>query len=253
LFKEGDQWTKDVIEVTHHAFLSDTDDGGLAGHLLEVGGKTPKFYETDDESAQLSTSDVEAKIQKSKAVPTPSIDAQLTAKCRCGGVDLRILRADFAERDNDIKEHYSYPIDKYVAGLCACRSCRLHFGTSLVPWAYIPVGNVSVASTGKKVVFGHAALDFGTNPGTTLKHKETSKGVIRSWCGSCGASVFFWSEERKGREEVVDISGGILRAESGVMAREWLEWRDLLSYDHEGTDQALVRQVKKSIEAEAKD
>jgi hypothetical protein len=236
-----------VIEVTHHAFLSDTIDGGLAGHLLRIKGQEPKLYDTDDENRQIPLTDIEAMIQKSKSLPVPAIDAHLKAKCRCGGVDLLIARADFAKRDSDIKDHYSYPVDKYVAGICACRSCRLHFGTSLVPWAYVPVGNVTVSSTGQRVVFGPSALEPDANPGTSLKHYKSSSGVIRSWCGTCGATVFFWDESRKGREEVVDVAVGFLRADSGVMAREWLEWRDMLSYDDEGTDQGMTRAVKESL------
>jgi hypothetical protein len=55
----------------------------------------------------------------------------------------------------------------------------------------------------------------------------SSKGVIRTFCGTCGATVFFSSEERirNDGERVVDIAVGLLRAPEGIAAEDWLTWR----------------------------
>ena len=87
----------------------------------------------------------------------------------------------------------------------------------------MPPANVTIASTGEQVHLGKAAEEQGANGATTLKHFQSSKDVYRSFCGTCGASVFYWADEPG--HAVVDVSVGLLRAESGSMAREWLDWQ----------------------------
>lgn len=71
------------------------------------------------------------------------------------------------------------------------------------------------------------ALDFGVfreverEGGRVLKGYESSEGVMREFCGVCGATVF-WHD--KWRLEVVDVSVGLLDAGEGARAEVWLEW-----------------------------
>jgi hypothetical protein len=56
---------------------------------------------------------------------------------------------------------------------------------------------------------------------TVLRSYESSPGVLREFCGTCGATIF-WHD--KWRPEVVDVSVGLLEAQEGARAEEWLEW-----------------------------
>lgn len=51
---------------------------------------------------------------------------------------------------------------------------------------------------------------------------ESSEGVRRTFCGTCGATVFYSHKERPG---IVDVATGILRAAEGVMLGNWVVWR----------------------------
>lgn len=64
-------------------------------------------------------------------------------------------------------------------------------------------------------------LDFANLTPTLLKAYESSPGVIRNFCGTCGATVF-WHD--KWRPEIIDVSVGLLDAPEGARAEDWLEW-----------------------------
>ncbi|KAK0717248.1 Mss4-like protein [Lasiosphaeria miniovina] len=107
---------------------------------------------------------------------------------------------------------------KYLAGTCACRSCRLTSGFEIQPWAFIPRGNILFLS-GIPGTF--IPLDFN-HPPPALQRYTSSPGVAREFCHRCGATVF-WHDVF--RPELVDVSTGLLRAESeGARATGWLVW-----------------------------
>ena len=54
-----------------------------------------------------------------------------------------------------------------------------------------------------------------------LRSYESSPGVMREFCPTCGATVF-WHD--KHRPELIDVSVGLLDAPEGARAEEWLEW-----------------------------
>jgi hypothetical protein len=125
---------------------------------------------------------------------------------------------------------------KYLAGTCACRSCRLTSGFEIQTWAFVPRANIYFhvprnmrtdpgdGGGGDEMV---VALDFdvfreGEREGkAVLKGYESSEGVMREFCGTCGATVF-WHD--KWRPEVVDVSVGLLDVGEGARAEGWLEW-----------------------------
>jgi hypothetical protein len=49
----------------------------------------------------------------------------------------------------------------------------------------------------------------------------SSEGVLREFCGVCGATVF-WHDAY--RPDVIDVSVGLLDAAEGARAERWLEW-----------------------------
>lgn len=110
-----------------------------------------------------------------------------------------------------------------------CDSCRLGAGNDLVPWAFIPTRFLQLPDGSPLPL----SLNFGT-----LKSFSSSKGVTRHFCGTCGAIVFFYKE---GRSEVVDVAVGVLGAESGAMALDWLKWdTSELGYTEDGVKRDLM-------------
>jgi hypothetical protein len=159
----------------------------------------------------------------------------LEALCRCGSCELRILPPAY-EASNEGWYLPKHDRNKYYARFCCCRSCRLTLGFSLQPWTYIPPERIQT-STGETVIFGpetRNAAQFGK-----LKHYQSSDTVLRSFCGECGATMFYQSFERP---YVIDVSIGVLRSKFGnAMVGEWLEWdRNIVSKKDEALDGDLV-------------
>ncbi|KAI0458469.1 hypothetical protein F5B21DRAFT_459811 [Xylaria acuta] len=127
---------------------------------------------------------------------------------------------------------------RYLAGTCACRSCRLTSGFEIQTWAFIPRANIffrihenyrdsstSGSWTPPLNESNEAAdivpLDFATLPPNILTSYESSQGVRREFCSRCGATVF-WRD--RWRPELIDVSVGLLDAAEGARAESWLDW-----------------------------
>ncbi|KAB5559767.1 glutathione-dependent formaldehyde-activating enzyme [Coniochaeta sp. 2T2.1] len=171
----------------------------------------------------------------------------LPASCHCGTVRFHITRPDESSRmpkspfpdlmlpycrtDASILKN---PSDvkwwlrgkdktKYLAGTCACRSCRLSSGFDIQTWAFVSRSNIRIYSTSptSEEEDEPRLLDFGTIPSGVLKSYESSPGVAREFCPRCGATVFWHNKERA---ELIDVSVGLLEAPEGARAESWLEW-----------------------------
>ena len=241
--EEGGDRQGEMVRLDAHIFVEDTQDGGIAGRLLSVGGRSVEAYERDMDERMLDESSLLRMAQEGGAeLVEPGKHESVAVTCHCGGVDLKVRRAGYAEDKQGVGDNYIPPEkNKYIAGFCACRSCRLSNGVaSLQPWMYVPPTNVKIAATGKRVVFGRQAEDALANEGTTLKHFWSSGDVCRSFCGGCGATVFYWCDDRP---EVVDIAVGLVRAE-GTMARRWLWWKwDKVSWAEEAVEKDVVQAI----------
>lgn len=138
---------------------------------------------------------------------------------------------------------------RYLAGTCACKSCRLITGYEIQTWAFIPRVAITIStssgpgnpgsSSGTPVKQStqntepYIPLDFevlknlpaGQNP---FRSYESSPGVFREFCHGCGATVFWHS---KVRPDLIDVSVGLLQAREGARAESLLEWwRDRCSF-----------------------
>lgn len=138
---------------------------------------------------------------------------------------------------------------RYLAGTCACKSCRLVTGYEIQTWAFIPrvaisISTISAAGTAvssSSTAARSSAQDTGTyipldfevlenlpagrNP---LRSYESSPGVFREFCHGCGATVFWHS---KIRPDLIDVSVGLLQAREGARAESLLDWwRDRCSF-----------------------
>lgn len=241
----GNSPLKDVIEIVKHKYIEGTLDGGLVPLLPATETKDGYSLQEEGDGAMLREQVLDM-TRKALKHAVPNINDKLTVKCHCGGVHLLVDRANYKENPHNVKARY-IPTnkDKYHAAYCTCRSCRLATGYSLQPMAYVPPGAIRNAKSGEPVAFGDEALKEGANEGLKLGHYRASEQAQRSFCKGCGATVFYAYLGDDG-DGAVDISVGILRAESGAMAREWLEWKEgHISWEEEAVDRSQVEGVKK--------
>lgn len=131
---------------------------------------------------------------------------------------------------------------KYQARTCVCRSCRLAMGVSLTTHTYIPPPRILNPHTNAPLAYGHS-LDTPegreANRGLeVLQHFWSTKDACRSFCSTCGSTVFYWNENRK---DIVNIAAGILRAEEGSLARRWFYWQPgMVSWKDEVVDREIL-------------
>lgn len=102
-------------------------------------------------------------------------------------------------------------------------------------WTYVPTSNLRAIS-GEPYRFDSQ----------TLKSFKSSEGVTRYYCGNCGATIFYW---RDNRPEVIDVAVGLLNAPTGARAEEWLDWRTKISYEGDATYTRFFEAFKAGLEA----
>ena len=219
----------DNFYVKKHIYSHSTRDGGVACMSSNVAGRHVEDWKSTDD--QPDAEPVESGLEVDEHGTE-----RLRAKCHCGGVSFTIRRPtpEQADGDSSVKRFVS-PLDKgkWLATLDVCNDCRLINGTHVAGWAFLPL-----AICEPRI---ERDLSIGT-----AKTFSTSRGVLRSFCGDCGATVFFTcsdSSRGQGEEFVVDVATGILRAPEGSMALDWLTWRSRISHIDSGEqyDQALAQ------------
>ncbi|EPE04079.1 hypothetical protein F503_04927 [Ophiostoma piceae UAMH 11346] len=240
--QDGDGPGRPVLEYTRHEHVADTVDGGLSGWLPAVSGRRME-----------GLSDVEPDVDPDLETETTdsSLDRTVEAACHCGSVTLRVRPPDhdlaasqqphsgfsdllvpFAASDpalvanpGDVKwwlrpsRHSSSqdtPPTRYLAGTCACQSCRLATGFEIQTWAFVPRVNI-LLSNGKPINFSSTGC-----PGIEhLSTYQSSPGVGRNFCSRCGATVF-WHDTW--RPDLIDVSAGLFRSGSGSRLVSLLDW-----------------------------
>ena len=184
-------------------------------------------------------------------------EERLHAKCHCGGVDFYVTRPNAASKeahstfpDLMVPFHTGPPSanpqnepwwlrckdTKYLAGTCTCTSCRLSLGFEIQTWAFIPQTNLFWPDG--------LVMEWGVQRGTMRKY-ESSPEVWRTFCGVCGATVF-WNAEW--RAELVDVSVGLLDPEEGARVEGWLEWfTERVSFEEMAVSRGLVEGLKDGL------
>jgi hypothetical protein len=114
---------------------------------------------------------------------------QLSGRCMCGAV------------------HYRINGKPTYAGVCHCDDCRRATGGAYVPW------------------FGADPKDFDITAGKIQEH-ESSPGIWRGFCGTCGSSLTFrgqgWNDIAVTIASLDDPDS--ITPESNVFLRERLKW-----------------------------
>lgn len=267
LFENDDGWRvqSGVIDGIHneqvfdtsermvdHTYVHETIDGGLSACLT---GSEPRPAEPIPRVVDLSLRN-EAKPVFDSAntnVAHREDHARLQASCLCGGVEFYLTRPNansrlcsspwpdlivpYCFRSPENPEDVKWWIvedQKWLAGTCACRSCRLGLGFPIQAWTFVSKSNL-FKSDGSAFSYD---LDM-------LQSFESSPGAVREFCRGCGATVFWHSTVRPG---VVDVSVGLLRASEGVLARSWLQWWiERVSFAEEALEKQLVTMLKSNI------
>ncbi|KFA61529.1 hypothetical protein S40285_09617 [Stachybotrys chlorohalonatus IBT 40285] len=283
--RKGDQGTEDWGVATgtitrlgesesgtfaSHRHVEDTRDGGIARFV--------EFSSQDPGQNTSSTSDNSLRRELEHSQPANEEEDTLDASCLCGRVNFFITRPDAKSHEpsrpmpdlthpekttppavksnpSDLKWWIRGNGCKYLAGTCACQSCRLISGFDIQTWAFVPRWNIVFRVSGPdNVVY---PLDFDALPTNILQTYASSPGARRDFCGTCGATVF-WREVSQ--PDVVDVSVGLLRAREGARAEAWLEWwTDRVSYSEEvGTGREglvinmasdLIKSLEKGLQA----
>lgn len=211
----GMKWQR----ITSHTF-TESAPGGLHEWLPRLAGidgkdgPVVKIWNPDP-------NDPEYKDNSAAPAPVPEVgphgEERLRAQCHCGGVSFTIPRPSVSVKDTDGFFVYARPVgpvDKWRTTLDACDDCRLVNGTHIVGWTFIPRRSI-LPPMGADLLLG------------TSKTYASSPNVLRSFCGRCGATVFYtdFKQQKPDDTHVVDLATGILRSPDGPMARDWLTWR----------------------------
>jgi hypothetical protein len=234
-------------QIKLHQNVDETLDCGLSSILAQMGGRSvpiwsksaPKEEQEVPHHALAGDMDdlAAAALSKAKRSRREPSSEYMSATCACGGVDLRLKRANYSRDSASSARYIATDPRRYKTYMCACRSCRLATGVSLVPWTLIPPANVLNAHTLEPVTFGAAALDVAANEKLNLTHYRSSEEVYRSFCSGCGATVFYWNRERP---DELDMTVGIMRSDDGSLALQWLDWIwGRCSFPEEATDKEL--------------
>lgn len=226
--------TEGIINWTGCKFVEDTLDGGLSVWLNDIVDKDGRQRKL---KRWLLQDGQREEVQPGHLLGTspPELDVRgqdrLDASCICGGVKFHITRPNESSKTarspfsdliipfhtgvsnaNPDNETWWLRSDntKYLAGTCACKSCRLASGFEIQPWAFVPKSNI-IQENGTEMTY-----EMGS-----LKRYVSSNDVWREFCSVCGATVFWHCKERPG---IVDVSVGLLDPNEGARVEAWLDW-----------------------------
>lgn len=198
-----------VFQIKAHCLTKCAPGGGLYDWLPRIADREMTIWNPKDDDPDWDMSVVESKQEFGA-----DGNERLRAQCHCGGVSFTIPRPNIpAVKDDPSLKNWVSPVDptKWMACLDVCDDCRLVDGTHVVGWTFVPRALLDPPMP-------RALSGYGT-----LKPYVSSKGVIRGFCGRCGATVVYSCDEEG--DATVDIATGILRAPEGVAAEKWLTWR----------------------------
>ena len=257
----------------HHSFLEDARDGGMSVFfpgIISWSGSPMKSPEVDTATFLGKISDTPQVLREDKPLTLPCL-------CHCGAIRFRLAPpptnatalpstfragaysdllvphvASGSRKENLDNEHwflrYTPRADggittKYLAGLCACCSCRKASGNIFQAWAFVP-RHLILTSSGDNVL-DLDSLRARDKGGEGLKTYTSSPGVYRDFCSRCGATVFWRSDERA---DVVDVSVGLMYAGEYVRHEEWLEWwMERVSFEEEAKSEPILRLLKEGM------
>ncbi|ERF68461.1 hypothetical protein EPUS_03779 [Endocarpon pusillum Z07020] len=231
-------------------WIEDTKDGGASIWLKKGHGTNPTRHLRDRKSSEATDSFIVDLSQNSKQqVSSTSRPPSLKGSCDCGAVSFFLQ----PPTPPSSSETTSTP-QRYPAFLDACTSCRLTSGFEIACWIRAPQSHLFHASPNPSDASPSPSSKQDENPNLnypltptnpSLLHYSSSPGVDRYSCKTCTASAFYVNDKNRG--ESVDVAMGLLRAESGARAEEWLDWKRGPEFAEEGTDAVFVAALEEGM------
>ncbi len=240
-----------ATRLNEHIFVKDTKDGGMSSWL-------PSLQAWEGYGLHSKPVDPNQPLGEPSEVDKRRTESELPAYCECRKVEFKItkpnekstnLRGPFADllapydssdpeviqNKDDTKWWLRRQGSKYLAGTCACNSCRTNSGYDIQTWAFVPKVNLFHTDG--------SPLEIGTMQG--LAEYKSSQGVHRYFCNTCGATVFWYTDSRP---DLIDVSVGLLDAEEGTRAGSWLQWwTDRISFEEDAPNKSLIASLKSGL------
>lgn len=238
---------EDLFRIGMHCFTEGSAGGsGCFTWLSKMGNRDLKVWNPAPDSGWWS---LNIKDEPPKQEFDEEGNEVLRAECQCGGVSFTIPRPTLTTIKNDsYMSAYISPKDdnKWIACLDPCTDCRLQCGTLVTAWTFVPRAHIK------------PPMPLELAPYGTMKTFASSPGVLRGFCGTCGATVIYSCDERtpSPEQQIIDVSVGLLRAPEGILAEKWMTWRagrlasleDARSFDPVFTQSLAEGQKRWSIE-----
>lgn len=259
---ESAEW---IVKYESCMWIEDTRDGGASIWLRSVDGKSlERWSQEAGESDRVSSDHFNAARKEIQPAKTA-----VHAHCQCNGVEFWIAPPDAASKkarsdfsDLIVPYHRGQQATKnpqnlawwlcdnatrFLAGTCACLACRRASGFDITFWAFIPNANIFLDSDLSRPFpaygTGHSNEYWGT-----MRAYCSSEGVTRTFCGTCGANVFWDGGMEKGREGLIDVAVGLMDADSGARAEELLSWwTHRVSFEEFATNRSLVQALGEGL------
>jgi len=254
--------TEGIVKVGYHSFVGDTMDGGLADHYRTLDGKDIPRYELEEDGKMLPVGWRSAKIGVNRIEGS---DEKLSAYCHCKTISLYVTRGKQGDAIDE-KKYWLVPATendpssrvRFIAGHCVCTSCRLTSGALIQSNIILPRANVFDAHTSKgiKLAIPKDGTQNDCRPRGLIQY-ESSPGTFREFCGTCGATVFYWSKAAEGKHmpihegdetEAMDLASGLVDQECvGARADGWVVWSNKVHKPEDAIDKAGVASIQDSI------
>ncbi|KAG6908011.1 hypothetical protein DXG01_006546 [Tephrocybe rancida] len=238
--------TEGIVKSAYHIWVGDTLDGGIADFLPAIDGIELPRYKTSVTAGEVVP--VRPKDLDTNTNPNATED-RLHAYCHCKANSFYITRPDAV---NPTAEQWWFrPADAarpthYLASNCACSSCRATCGFEIQSWVFVPPANIIFAH-GDTAEAAPLDLNDDKKRPASLQHYLSSTGRHREFCGTCGATVFWWGDERPG---AVDIAAGLLdEQQGGVRAEGWFKWSGLVTFTDDAINKSLVQGLAEGLKA----
>ncbi|KAG6828565.1 hypothetical protein H0H92_007549 [Tricholoma furcatifolium] len=260
--------TEGIIKPSQHLWLEDTLDGGLADFLPSIDGVELTRCRRGDQKEVLPA----GWSNLPSAQLQPGTEDRLHAYCHCKANSFYITRPSAASFEasspypdlshaviTTLPEIGRNPGDEkwwlrpagsdkpthFLAGTCACTSCRKISGFEIQCWAFLPCANILVRNPATNELEPVELRNQEKRP-SGLRHYNSSPGRHREFCATCGATVFWWGDERDG---LIDFSVGLIdEKQNGARAEGWFDWwKQRVSFEEDAIHRSVIRGLEEGL------
>ncbi|OGM50579.1 hypothetical protein ABOM_000771 [Aspergillus bombycis] len=218
-----------VWQINSHIYANGSTNAGLSELVPQIKDREITISNSENQEDKAPVQD-NLKAEECE-------DQSLRAECHCGGVSFTISRPsqDFLQDPANRKWVLEGNDAKWLGVLDVCDDCRLVSGANVAAWMFVPVNHISPSPP--------ANLLIGSS-----RRYSSSEGVVRTFCETCGAVVFYTCSDRPG---IVDVAVGLLRDPKSVLAESWIVWRTgRISYLQDGLryDQGFTQSLDEGLQ-----